>query len=110
MHIHVDYNILMGRVYFFVGGLSSLRIKMNLRGRYVSAPERYEVVEFDDANGVVSLEEKPSQPKSNYAVVGVYFLALAITPAFFTTEDAEDHRGFSQCASVFLNFSVRLCV
>lgn len=39
----------------------------------VSDPERYGVVEFDDQNHAVSIEEKPSQPKSNYAVVGLYF-------------------------------------
>lgn len=39
----------------------------------VSDPERYGVVEFDENNKVISLEEKPSQPKSNYAVPGLYF-------------------------------------
>jgi glucose-1-phosphate thymidylyltransferase len=40
---------------------------------HVSDPERYGVVEFDTANQVVSIEEKPKQPKSNYAVPGLYF-------------------------------------
>jgi glucose-1-phosphate thymidylyltransferase len=39
----------------------------------VSDPERYGVVEFDDANKVISIEEKPVKPKSNYAVPGLYF-------------------------------------
>jgi glucose-1-phosphate thymidylyltransferase len=39
----------------------------------VSDPERYGVVEFDNANNAVSIEEKPTQPKSNYAVPGLYF-------------------------------------
>lgn len=39
----------------------------------VSDPERYGVVEFDGDNQAVSIEEKPAQPKSNYAVVGLYF-------------------------------------
>lgn len=39
----------------------------------VSDPERYGVVEFDKGNKAVSIEEKPSQPKSDYAVVGLYF-------------------------------------
>lgn len=39
----------------------------------VSDPERYGVVEFDDNQKAVSIEEKPSKPKSNYAVVGLYF-------------------------------------
>jgi glucose-1-phosphate thymidylyltransferase len=39
----------------------------------VSDPERYGVVEFDDEFNVLSIEEKPSEPKSNYAVTGLYF-------------------------------------
>ncbi len=39
----------------------------------VSDPERYGVVEFDEQNHAVSIAEKPAQPKSNYAVVGLYF-------------------------------------
>jgi len=42
-------------------------------GNYVNDPERYGVAEFDEENNVVSIEEKPKQPKSNYAVVGLYF-------------------------------------
>lgn len=40
---------------------------------HVSDPERYGVVEFDSSNKAISIEEKPSQPKSNYAVPGLYF-------------------------------------
>lgn len=42
-------------------------------GYYVRDPERYGVVEFDPAGSVVSLEEKPENPKSHYAVTGLYF-------------------------------------
>ncbi len=42
-------------------------------GYYVTDPERYGVVEFDKHKRVISIEEKPSAPKSNYAVTGLYF-------------------------------------
>ena len=42
-------------------------------GYYVSDPERYGVAEFDANKKVISIEEKPENPKSNYAVVGLYF-------------------------------------
>ena len=42
-------------------------------GYEVSDPQRYGVAEFDHNHNVISLEEKPSKPKSNYAVVGLYF-------------------------------------
>lgn len=42
-------------------------------GYYVNDPERYGVAEFDKSGKVLSIEEKPKEPKSNYAVVGLYF-------------------------------------
>jgi glucose-1-phosphate thymidylyltransferase len=42
-------------------------------GYYVSDPERYGVVEFDSKGKVVSIEEKPLKPKSNYAITGIYY-------------------------------------
>lgn len=42
-------------------------------GYYVNDPERFGVVEFDDAGRVISVEEKPAHPKSNYCITGLYF-------------------------------------
>lgn len=47
--------------------------KATVFGYWVSDPERYGVAEFDKAGNVLSIEEKPEVPKSNYAVVGLYF-------------------------------------
>ena len=47
--------------------------KATIFGYYVNNPERYGVAEFDDSRNVISIEEKPKTPKSNYAVVGLYF-------------------------------------
>ena len=57
-------------------------------GYKVNDPERFGVVDFDNTGSVVSIEEKPSTPKSNYAVTGLYFydndvidIAKSITPS-----------------------------
>ncbi|WP_339882850.1 glucose-1-phosphate thymidylyltransferase RfbA [Polaribacter vadi] len=47
--------------------------KSTVFGYYVNDPERYGVAEFDEEGTVTSIEEKPKKPKSNYAVVGLYF-------------------------------------
>ena len=47
-------------------------------GYYVDEPKAYGVVEFDSDNEVISLEEKPKKPKSNYAVIGLYFYSNSV--------------------------------
>ncbi len=48
-------------------------------GYYVNDPERFGVVEFDDAGHVISVEEKPKNPKSNYAITGLYFYPKGVS-------------------------------
>ncbi len=53
--------------------VAEIEHKATVFGYWVADPERYGVAEFDDNGNVLSIEEKPSHPKSNYAVVGLYF-------------------------------------
>lgn len=71
--------LILGDNIFYGAGMSELlQSKVNTDGGvvfayHVSDPERYGVVEFDDQQKAVSIEEKPSKPKSNFAVPGLYF-------------------------------------
>ncbi|AWL09485.1 glucose-1-phosphate thymidylyltransferase RfbA [Aquirufa nivalisilvae] len=71
--------LVLGDNIFYGSGLSKLLQANNdpdggvVYAYSVNDPERYGVVEFDSDNNVLSIEEKPSQPKSNYAVPGLYF-------------------------------------
>jgi glucose-1-phosphate thymidylyltransferase len=71
--------LILGDNIFYASGLIELlKSLVNLSGGYVFAyevadPERYGVVEFDQEKNVLSIEEKPIHPKSNYAVPGLYF-------------------------------------
>ena len=48
-------------------------------GYYVTDPERFGIVEFDDSGKVISVEEKPQNPKSNYAITGLYFYPAGVS-------------------------------
>ncbi|RDD29715.1 glucose-1-phosphate thymidylyltransferase [Prosthecochloris sp. ZM] len=78
-----DVSLILGDNIFFGYGFSGMlkdavesvreeRVA-NIFGYYVNDPERYGVAEFNESGRVLSIEEKPSDPKSNYAVVGLYF-------------------------------------
>ena len=78
-----DVCLVLGDNIFYGKGLPQLlkktvsRVENNnesvVFGYYVSDPERYGVVEFDSNDKVISIEEKPQKPKSNFAVVGLYY-------------------------------------
>ncbi|ALJ05586.1 glucose-1-phosphate thymidylyltransferase [Pseudalgibacter alginicilyticus] len=71
--------LILGDNIFYGSGLDkTLQENINPKGGVIFAyhvqdPQRYGVVEFDDNNKVISIEEKPKKPKSNYAVPGIYF-------------------------------------
>lgn len=71
--------LVLGDNIFYGGGLSNnLKQQVDPEGGvvfayHVSDPERYGVVEFDEEMNAISIEEKPTKPKSNYAVPGLYF-------------------------------------
>jgi glucose-1-phosphate thymidylyltransferase len=86
--------LILGDNIFYGDGLSRLMVQTNERpgatvfGYYVNDPERYGVVAFDKTGQAISIEEKPRAPKSNYAVVGLYFydndvvkIAAALKPS-----------------------------
>ncbi|QFR48648.1 glucose-1-phosphate thymidylyltransferase RfbA [Sulfurimonas lithotrophica] len=78
-----DACLVLGDNIFYGHGLTELlaqsvknakeQNKATVFGYYVKDPERYGVAEFDNNGNVTSIEEKPKDPKSNYAVVGLYF-------------------------------------
>lgn len=89
--------LVLGDNIFYGTGLSEL-LKANnnpdggiIYAYHVHDPERYGVVEFDDNGNVLSIEEKPQQPKSNYAVPGIYFYDNDVVD--IAANIAPSHRG-----------------
>lgn len=71
-------------------------------GSYVKDPERYGVAEFDSDQNVVSIEEKPKTPKSNYAVVGLYFYPNSVVNIAKTIKPSD--RGELEITSLNVNY------
>lgn len=103
-----DVCLILGDNIFYGAGLQKL-LKKSIEtvqeernacifGYYVNDPERYGVAEFDREGNVLSIEEKPGKPKSNYAVVGLYFYPNDVIEVAKNVKPS--HRGELEITSV----------
>lgn len=103
-----DVCLVLGDNIFYGHGLVDLlkQAKQNVEeenkatvfGYYVQDPERYGVVEFDHQNNAIDIKEKPKKPKSNYAVVGLYFYPNSVVQIANNVKPSE--RGELEITSV----------
>ena len=94
-----DVCLVLGDNIFYGAGLQKLLMdsvktvqqenKAVVYGYYVDDPERYGVAEFDKEGNVLSIEEKPQHPKSNYAVVGLYFYPNSVVKVAHSIEPSD---------------------
>jgi glucose-1-phosphate thymidylyltransferase len=110
-----DVCLILGDNIFYGSGLQKLvkgavnSVKENRKaivfGNYVQDPKQYGVAEFDADGNVLSLEEKPIKPKSNYAVVGLYFYPNSVVEVAKKVKPS--HRGELEITSVNQEYLVR---
>lgn len=103
-----DVCLVLGDNIFYGAGLEDLlgsavetvknEQKAVVFGSYVKDPQRYGVAVFDEKNNVIDIEEKPKEPKSNYAVVGLYFYPNSVVDIAKTIKPSD--RGELEITSV----------
>ena len=102
-----DVCLVLGDNIFYGSGFSGmlknankniLKGKSTVFGYFVTDPERFGVAEFDNKGNVISIEEKPENPKSNYAVVGLYFYTNEVIQIAKNVKPS--HRGELEITSV----------
>ena len=107
-----DVCLVLGDNIFYGAGLQKLLAdsvntvkeeqKAVVFGYYVEDPERYGVAEFDEDKNVLTIEEKPKEPKSNYAVIGLYFYPNSVIE--IAKEVKPSMRGELEITSVNQNY------
>ena len=103
-----DVCLVLGDNIFYGHGFTSLlsksliivkkENKATVFGYYVNDPKRYGVVDFDSEGNALSIEEKPEKPKSNYAVIGLYFYPNSVLDIVKKVKPS--HRGELEITSV----------
>ena len=102
-----DVCLVLGDNIFYGSGFSGMlknakknisKGKSTVFGYYVKDPERYGVAEFDNNGNVISIDEKPKNPKSNYAVVGLYFYTNEVIQIAKNVKPS--HRGELEITSI----------
>jgi glucose-1-phosphate thymidylyltransferase len=104
--------LILGDNIFYGAGLAEwlkesakLTIGAKIFGYYVNDPKRYGVISLDKGGNVISIEEKPKKPKSNYAIPGIYFFDSNVTK--IAQEILPSHRGELEIIDIVKEYHLR---